>query len=218
MTILKKVFFISLIFLMITLLIWGFYRLSFGGSPLENSPEKSSASENKKSTEKQSNSKIFSVSNEPATTPVLRNNDTVLNYYSKNSGKLFRVSPDGSNNEIASDKSLPGIKEVLWSPDKARSIIKTIGNNGETQFYLSDLDNNQTPLKKNLDNITWQASSTRIFYKFFDPKTSERTLNTADPDGQNWKKLTDLNYRDISIAQIPGSSSVSFWNQADSYT
>ncbi|HAT75124.1 MAG TPA: hypothetical protein DCS28_03745, partial [Candidatus Moranbacteria bacterium] len=65
--------------------------------------------------------------------------------------------------------------------------------------------------------IAWQNTGNRIFYKYYDSKTKKRSLNISDPDGSNWTKLADIAFRDISIAQIPQSGSVSFWNKPDSF-
>jgi len=60
----------------------------------------------------------------------------------------------------------------------------------------------------------WQNNN-KIFYKYYDPQTQQRTLNIADPNGANWNKIADLNYKNVSVAPIPRTGLVSFWNSPD---
>ncbi|MDR3559465.1 MAG: hypothetical protein P4L58_03625, partial [Candidatus Pacebacteria bacterium] len=115
-------------------------------------------------------------------------------------------------------QTFPGLANAFWSPNQTTAILQ-FSQNGQTSFTYKDFSTHQeTPLKNNLDQVVWQTSANRIFYKYYDPKSQERTLNVSDPDGSHWTKLADLPYRYVSIAQIPKSSLVSFWNTGDAFS
>lgn len=214
----KKVFIISLVILIITLSLW---IASLFRTPKidDNVSPKSSTKKLDVTIGLSSNSKIVALSDEAVVSAVLMKNESFLGYYSKNTGKNISVDTNGARKITLRDNEISGLADVFWSPDRVKAITKTVSQSGEINFSYYNYDNHtEVPFKKNLDNVAWQSSSNRIFYKFFDPRTKERTLNTADPDGSNWKELADLKYRDISIAQIPGSSVVSFWNKPDAFS
>lgn len=218
MSILKKFFYASLLILIISLLFLGIYRLSFykpsetaqvkkeepmPASPLDQ-PKKEVA-------------KIAAISDEAVLSPILASDDLSIKYYSQKSGKAYQIDLDGMNKKSISDKDLIGLSSVIWSPDKTKVITKNVNSDGNVQFYNYNYSTGiPTPLKKNLDEVSWDSTGNKIFYKYYEPATKERSLNIADPDGNNWKKLADLAYRNVAIAQIPQSGIVSFWNKADS--
>ncbi len=214
----KKVFIISSAVLIITLLFWA---VSFFKTAKidDNASPKSSVEKLDIKTGLSNNSKIIALSDEAVISATFMKNENFVGYYSKDTGKNISIDINGARKITLRDNDIPGLADVFWSPDRAKTITKTVSPSGEIGFYYYNYDSHkEVPLKKNLDNVAWQFSSSRIFYKFFDPRTKERTLNTADPDGSNWKKLADLKYRDVSIAQVPGSSMVSFWNKPDAFS
>jgi hypothetical protein len=217
MSILKKIFFLSLILLFLSLLLWGVYNLSFKKPAIiqsENTPKK----EEVPVTPIQKNdAKITAISDEAVIAPVYISEENAIKYYSK-TGQTYKIDTDGNGKSIISPTELPGLVDVMWSPDKTKAITKFMDTDGQAQFYYYDYSTQiGVPVKKNVDEIAWQYSGNKIFYKFYDPVTKKRTLNVSDPDGSNWTKLADIDYRNISIAQIPKSGLVSFWNRADSY-
>ncbi len=215
----KKIFFISLALFCVALLFFGVYNLAF-----RKPTEVAQAPEIKAPTivapqipPKVSTDPITAISDEAVLSPTLASGSDAIKYYSKNSGRVYQIDFDGNNKRTFSDKELIGISDVSWSPDKNKVITKFMSA-GATKFYSYDYTTLQsTPLKKNVDEIAWQNSSNRIFYKYYDAATKKRTLNISDPDGTNWTKLADIDFRNVSIAQIPKSSLVSFWNKPDSF-
>jgi hypothetical protein len=160
---------------------------------------------------------IAAISDEPVLAPTLSKDTAAIKYYAKNSGRVYQIDFDGNGKRTFSDKELLGLSDVLWSPDKNKVITK-FTSAGKTKFYYYDyVELKSIPLKDNVDEIAWQNSGNRIFYKYYEATTKKRTLNISDPDGTNWIKLADIDFRNISIAQIPQSSLVSFWNKPDAF-
>lgn len=216
----KKIFFISLTLFCIALLFFGIYNLAFK-SPVEEiplTPKKEApvvvipTIQPKISTEA-----IVALSDEAVLAPTLANGTEAIKYYAKNSGRVYQIDFNGNNKRTFSDKELIGLNSVLWSPDKNKVITKFIRAGLTNLYYYNYTDLTNFPLKNNVDEIAWQDSNNRIFYKYYDSKANKRTLNISNPDGTSWIKLADIAFRDISIAQIPKSSLVSFWNKPDAF-
>ncbi len=214
----KKIFITSLSIFCITLLLFGIYNLSFKKPAEVIAPVEIKAPETVvKTPPKISTAPITAISDEAALSPTLASDGSAVKYYAKNSGRVYQIDFDGNNKRTFSDKELIGLNSVLWSPDKNKVITKFISA-GATNFYYYDYNELKgVPLKNNVDEIAWQNTGNRIFYKYYDSKTKKRTLNISDPDGSNWTKLADIDFRNISIAQIPQSGSVSFWNKPDAF-
>jgi hypothetical protein len=218
MSIVKKLFYASLIILIVSLLFLGVYRLSFY-KPAETAQVKKEEikpailpDQPKKET-----SKIFAISDEAVLSPILSPDGLSIKYYSQKNGRAYQIDLDGTNKKEISDKDLIGLSSAIWSPDKTKVIAKFVGSGGDVQFYYYNYSTGTSiPLKKNLDEVSWDGTGNKIFYKYYDPASKERTLNIADPDGKNWKKLADLSYKNVAIAPVPQSGMVSFWNKADS--
>jgi hypothetical protein len=218
MSILKKFFYASVIILVVSLLFLGIYRLSFykPGETAQTKKEEPKPVAPVDQT-KINTAKIAAISDEPILSPALAPDGLSIKYYSQKSGRAYQIDLDGTNKKTISEKELIGLSSIIWSPDKTKVITKFIDNSGNVQFYYYNYSTGiSTPLKKNLDEVSWDGLGNKIFYKYYDPVSKERSLNIADPDGNNWKKLADLAYRNLAIAPIPKSGVVSFWNKAES--
>ncbi len=220
----KKMFFLSLLVFCLSLLFWGVYNISFKSDASkeeisENTLEEENNSEEAGIIKKSSSSEISLISDEAVISPIISENGNTIKYYSKNNGKAFQIDFEGNGKRAISEKELIGLNNVFWSSDKSKVISKFVNLKMIPRFYYYDyIENKGVQLKDNIDEIVWHKNNNKIFYKHFEPSTKQRTLNIADPDGKNWKKLTDISFRNISIAQIPQTGSVSFWNKPDAYS
>lgn len=215
MSTLKKIFFLCLIVFLMSLLIWGVYNISFR----KNAPEEASSEPQNSTVQKNDSSAISVVINEAVLAPTLSKDTSHLQYFSQKDGLLYRAGLDGSAPQTLSTKSFWGLIDAAWSPDKTTVVTKVSGSKGEALFlYFNPGKDEKIPLKSNLDEVVWETGANRIFYKYYSPDTQERSLNVADPNGANWKKLADLDYKNLSIAQIPKTGLVSFWNSGDAFS
>jgi len=219
MSAIKKFFFLSLVILVLSLLFWGVYNLSFKKNESKTT-DNDAKKEDPVSTpaDKKIAPKILPISDEAVFSPVITEKENTIKYYSKNTGQVFEIDFDGKNKKSLSTTELPGLSGVAWSPDQTK-VITRFDRLEETSFFFYDYAQNKgVALKKNLDETVWQNSGNKIFYKYYDPKTKERTLNISDPDGTNWQKLTDLSHKNIAIVQVPKTGLVSFWNRPDAFS
>jgi hypothetical protein len=219
MSISKKIFIFSLTLFCITMLFFCIYNFAFKGPTEEIPVEEKKAPEVviPKVPPKVSTTPITAISDEPVLAPTLAKDTAAIKYYAKNSGRVYQIDFNGNGKRVFSDKELIGLTDVIWSPDKNK-VITELTTAGKTKFYYYDhIELKSIPIKDNVDEIAWQNSGNRIFYKYYETATKKRTLSISDPDGTNWVKLADIDFRNISIAQIPQSSLVSFWNKPDAF-
>lgn len=215
MSTLKKIFFLSVFILAVSSLFWGIYNLSFKSrSSTKNTPD---STKNIPSTSNDTaTDKISPISKEAVVAPVISSDKDSINYLSRKSGQIFQIDFYGNIQKTFSSENIDNLIYATWSPDKLGLITQSKNQNG--LFYFHNLNTKtKTPLKDNLDQIVWQTNANRILYKYYDAKTKTRTLNVSDPDGSNWLKLFDLTYKNISIAQIPRTGLISFWNTGDAF-
>lgn len=222
MNLTKKIFLVSTLLLVFTLLLWGVYVLSFkktSGPALSENPFESLVKKEGDApvdAKKDAPQAIFSISDEAVIAPTLSEDGKYVKYYSAETGLAYQIDLEGQNKKALSDKELPDLSNVFWSPNKNKVISQFKKEKSATFFYYNYSDNSVAKLKDNLDDAVWQSDN-KILYKFYNPKTNERTLNIADPNGSNWKKIADFKDKSVSIAPIPKSGLVSFWNKSDAY-
>jgi hypothetical protein len=224
MKFLNRLFIISSIFLTILLVLWGIYNLSFRSPNKETPPENGNKEEPKNPVEnpllpKNNSSKIKQISDEAVVSPVLSPSGNTIKYYSKQTGKVYQIDLEGENKKTISEKEVANITGAAWSPDQTKSIVKKLKPDGLFDFvFYNYLENNEVPLKPNVDEVSWEKNGIKIFYKYYDSKTKKRALYISTPTGDEPKELSEISYKDISIAQIPKTGIVSFWNQGDANT
>ncbi|MFA5961410.1 MAG: hypothetical protein WC848_01865 [Parcubacteria group bacterium] len=216
MSINKKIFFTSLAFFCVALLFFGIYNLAFRNPINTTSVEKKAPDVPPVVVPpKVSADPITVISDEAVISPILNNSLSAIDYYAKNNGEVYQIDFNGNNKKILSNKELIGLSDVYWSPDKTKVITKFISTGKIKLYYYDYTKQRNLPLGDNIDQVTWQNTGNRIFYRYYDPATKKSALDISDPDGTNWIKLADLDFPNISIAQIPKSSLVSFWNKPD---
>lgn len=135
-------------------------------------------------------------------------------FYSLDEKAFRRATLEGKNKEtLLSD--LPGDPlRIVWAPSRERALVLLKQTNDTSLWHTIDLSTKTLiPLKGEMSRIAWDNTGSKIFYQYTDPKTRERSLNSADPDGNNWKKITDLGTNDFFIAPVPGNVTVSYWNR-----
>ncbi len=220
MSLSKKIFIFSSVVFLTTFFLWGIYRLAFKkNEPLVVDESKNSSSSQKE--EKQdltkviskSNQKIIPITQEKVLAPTLSNsNNNSIIYYSQN-GQVFEIDLEGNNKKTLSEKEIFGIKNVSWSPDKSKVLVEY--EPGKTPSLFSFFDYSQKKgafLNQSVLNVFWQNNN-KIIYTYSDSKNSN--LSSSNPDGSDWKKLTDLNYAGQIISSVPNSGLISFWNNPD---
>jgi hypothetical protein len=225
MSIAKKIFIISSVLLSAVLFFLGIYNISFKKEKASVQTEiKNSQNDSKSTMDKigeavgiKNKEKIYSLSDEPILGPNIADEGDSIEYYSRTNGNVFKVYSSGEGKETISGNNLLGLENVWWSPDGSR-VISRFNDNGKTRYSTYDYKEKKGfKLSEGFEYAAWNNLGDQIFYKYFDAKTSKRTLNTANYDGTNWKKIADINFSNAFISVIPQSSLVSFWNTPNAF-
>lgn len=213
----KKLFWISLGFFLLTLVFLGVYNFAFknnSSDPIAD-PEKYAENQVKKDIEVPATPLIFEMFlSQPILFPKA-NGDNQLFYYSPGDKSLNYTSLE-TKETTTLVKNIPGtVKRILWSPTFIGAML-LIEENGDSLWYYVDFRGQAPrPLKKEMSRLSWNTLGDGIFYLFTDPATGERSLNISSFTGENWKRLTDLGTSDYFVSTIPQSSYVAFWTKPD---
>lgn len=210
----KKIFYFSLSLFILVLIFLGAYNFAFKNNI--NSPfvEKSALeSEKKEVITVAGEERIANVINEELLGAVA-SEDGFLYYYSLDDQALKRATLDGKGKTVLIS-NLPGVAtRVLFSKDRDQALVLLKQTSGGALWYLINIQTKSlTPLKPEMGRLAWDNLGGKIYYQYTDPLTGNRSLNTANPDGSNWKKLVDLGNDDFFLASVPQSSLVSFWKR-----
>ncbi len=216
MTLSKKIFLTSTIALIVLLLFWGIYNLSFKRPAL---PTQTTSQQSKQAdvSAVQNAPEVSAISDEAVLAPTLSSDSQHIEYYSKKTGETYEINFDGTGKQTVSTEELPGLSYAIWSPDDSK-VIRAFPQGSYTKFVFHDYAaGDDIALGNGIDWIAW-LNNNKIIYKYYDQGTKENSLNISNPDGSNWLKITDLKYSSMSLAPIPKTGLVSFWNSPDANT
>ncbi len=210
----KTFFGVSVGIFCILLIFWGVYNFGF-----KNNSNVATVSEPGTIVKEASPLSVFKASTNIS--PVLQarilsatTDGRSLLYYSLDEQAFQKSSLDGKDQEILLS-NLPGVPtRIVWSPSKERVLVQIKFANGSSLWHTADLSlKTLVPLKPEMSRVVWDNTGSKIFYQYTDPKTNERTLNIASPDGKDWKSITPLGTKEFFVAPVPTSVLVSFWHR-----
>ena len=231
MSIAKKIFIISSVLLASVLFFIGVYNVSFKEKNTSNknsakeisatTPDNEEKSTMEKLAEKvgfsKNKNKIYPLSDEAVISPAITDDGEKISYYTKAQGNVIKVSLNGEDKESVSKNNLSGLEKVFWSSDGSK-VLARFNNNGKIEYSSYDYNAKKGfKLSGGTEYAVWNNFSDQIVYKYLDAKTKKETLNTANYDGNNWKKIADVPISNAWLAPVPQSSFVSFWNNANSF-
>ncbi len=179
---------------------------------------KTSADTSSSSSQNKPQGKIQTLTDEAVIAPTLEQDGEHIKYYARSSGNVYEITLVGANKKTISSASLPGLENVLWSPNKDK-VISIFSRDGKTTFYSYDYNTKSgKKLPDGVDIVSWSNLGDKIVYKYFDSKKKKSDISIADPDGSNWQNLAGVPWRYVSISPVPQSALVSFWNEPDAYS
>ncbi|HFC77008.1 MAG TPA: hypothetical protein ENJ27_02155 [Candidatus Moranbacteria bacterium] len=144
--------------------------------------------------------------------PSVGDNKKNIRYYNIQEKSFWEASFDGSYKKKIINEEFSDLKDIIWSPDKKQMIVKN-GNN----FYSYEYGKELKKIKDNIVFLDWSNLGNKIIYIYIDPVTKNKTLNIANLDGSEWKKIAKLNKDKIIISTVPQSSLISFWNNPNAF-
>ena len=208
--IIKKIFIISTILLLVIVVFFGIYLIAFKPRDVQNIVN--DVEENMDIVGVESE-KITNITSESVISAALGPNDDTIRYVDGVSGRVWTTTLRGSNKEMLKKETLGTPQTVKWSHDGNAAIIKYPNNSIYVNNFVTNTDSR---LRDGMDDVVWAGMDDKILYKYYDAQSKERSLNIANSDGTNWKKIADLPFRDTIFAHIPLSILVAYWPQAQS--
>lgn len=212
----KKIFIISSILLGVVLFFLGIYNFAFkkdAPAASQSNLQESIvvATDAKNETVEKKTEKITLVSEKAVIGLFADKKTQEITFYDAENGSFWKIGPTRKATK-AIDNKMVGLKNIASFSGNGKVLV-TIEKNGQNSFYVYDnLLQKGTFLKNGLDSTSWDNSGLKIFYKYYDEKSKERTLNIANYDGSGWQKLANIESRNLTIVPIPLSANVSFWN------
>jgi Tol biopolymer transport system component len=220
----KKLFIISSALLIMILLFWVIYNFAFKKDSPEMIGESSTKEEPKTSADTASSpknkteGKIQALTDEAILAPTLSKDEEHIKYYTRYNGNVYEITVEGADKKTVSSIALFDLENVFWSPDKEK-VISKFYKDGKTTFYTYAYDTkSEKKLADGVDSVSWSNLGDRIIYKYFDSRKNKGNISIADPDGGNWQNLAGVPWRYVSLAPVPQTSLVSFWNEPDSFS
>lgn len=231
MSISKKIFVISSVLLASVLFFMGIYNISFReknpAAPEDKNTQneaQDSSNENKSAIQKieekiglKSSQKIYSLSDNSVISPTVFGEKEKISYYDSSNGSVYEVFLDGTGGKISDKNNFSGLEKVFWSSDNSK-VISRFNKSGKIQYSSYDYSSSKGfELSDGIEYAVWGNAGDQIIYKYSDSKTGKKTINTANYDGSNWKKIADTSIVNAWIAIVPQSSFVSFWNSPNAF-
>ncbi len=211
----KKIFYFSLSLFILALILLGAYNFAF-----KNNKNNPIADPTKKTLEKEAGNALVAEETD-ITNPINESivgasvsEDGFLYYYSSDDQAIKKATLEGRDKTVLLS-NLPGVvTRALWSAKHDKVLLLIDQTGGGLLWYFSDLRTKSlTPLKGEMSRLAWDNLGENIFYQYTDPGTGKRSLNIANADGSNWKKVADLGTEDSFLASTAQSSLISFWNR-----
>ncbi|MFC1645280.1 hypothetical protein ACFL08_04610 [Patescibacteria group bacterium] len=212
----KNFFTFSIVILVLLLVFWISYNIVFrgassGGESVSSIDAGGSGGIMKLFEKTDENAKVFKLTESKVVSPIIDKEEKRIVFYDTVENVFKSINFDGSQEKKLVNEFLPKFSNVTWATNKTA----VIGMAADGFYSYDIIEREFNKVKDNVDDVVWANLSSKILYKYFDSETNERTLNVANADGSNWKKIADLEYRDISISPIPQTSLISFWNYPD---
>lgn len=162
------------------------------------------------------NLKISVLNKEKAFALSIGDDDKTIKYYLEKNGLVFSSAFDGSNSQALSTNELPGLSEVIWSPDKKKVIGIFSGITPKKYFY--DYQTKKSVLlNESIKSIDWAPSSQKIVYHYETSDDQYNNISIANPDGSNWRAIFQTRLTDL-VVKWPSPDKIYIFNKPSGLT
>ncbi|NTW46043.1 MAG: hypothetical protein HGB18_03275 [Candidatus Moranbacteria bacterium] len=215
----KKVFTVSIALFAVTLLFVGAYYLIFRKTGNTAIVDATKHEESRQETEQAflegaTESDIVAVTDFAVIGATDLDESHLAYFHGRN---LKRSTLGGGAEEILID-NLPGTAaDASWSPDRSKVLVLLGTESGDRWHLVTLSDRKVTPLRNGISSPKWSNLSERIYYSYTDPGTGKAELDSAKPDGTDWKKISSLTSPTSFLQTIPSSATLSFWSRPSAF-
>ena len=130
------------------------------------------------------------------------------NYYDPNSGKFFRVTPNGQATQLSS-QTFADAQKVTWSTQNDKAIIEYPDN---SKILYNFTTQKQATLPKHWEDFSFSAQGDKIAAKSIGVSVENRWLVIANPDGSEAKTIEPLgkNVDKVKVSWSPAGGVIAF--------
>lgn len=137
--------------------------------------------------------------------------DGLLRFYDRESGKFYRVAPDGTLSEMTDDIFKEADK-VTWSNDANKAILEfPDGSNISYDFATKK----QYTLPKEATEFSFSPADTEIAFKYLPSREDERWLGVSNFDGSGVQGIEPLgaNQDKVQVQWSPSGIAIATFNE-----
>jgi len=144
--------------------------------------------------------KIRAISQEAVYSPTIAVDKSWVVYYLRSNGTIWQSNFDGANLYQVSNNTLENLADVLWSPNKDKTItIFQDGTGGIVKYYYDLSNNNALPLNKYIQDMAWSFDGKKIVYWYYNQSTNNNTISISNPDGSNYSIVLKTRLKDLLV-------------------
>ena len=205
----KKIFIIVIVLFLLTsgaLVVYNFFLKS------KDAPAEREAT----FPEEELNLKINPVSQEKAFAPCLGEDNKTVKYYLEENGHVFSSAFDGSGLESLSENELPGLSEIIWSPDR-KKVIGIFQSITPKKYSYDYQTKKSVLLNEGIKSIDWAPSSQKIVYHYETADGQYNNISIANPDGSSWRAIFQTRLTDL-VVRWPAPDKIYIFNKPSGQT
>lgn len=207
---LKKIFIVSTILLLLVGVFFGIYHFAFKATPNNTSEDATPQRAEEKSVADMVSAKVTNLTSDRVLGYGFGPNGDTVRYMNASDGRAWAMTTYGTNREELPVELDGTPVSAQWSVDGDAVLVKTDAGAWVTYEFSTQ---KSTVLRSGMDDVIWSQIAGKILYKYYDASSGERSLNFANADGTQWKKIANLPFRSTRFTQIPLSIFAIFWPQ-----
>ncbi len=139
--------------------------------------------------------------------------DAFDNLFFQNGKNILKGNNQGKSAFSLATHPFEKIERIIWSQDKTKVIVKD-GNS----FYLIYLDQGKVEkLKEGVDWAIFNFNGNKLIYKYYQASTKKRSINISELDGENWKELGEVEYKDLEIDSFVSLEKFIYFPKPDAF-
>jgi hypothetical protein len=206
----KKIFIIILVLFLLTsgaLVIYNFFLKNPGNAPAQRETNFPAS---------ELSLKISAVSQEKALALAIGEDKKTIKYYLEKNGLVYSSAFDGTNLAPLTQNELPGLSDIIWSPDN-KKVIGIFSSITPKKYFYDFQTKKSVLLNENIKSIAWAPSSDKIVYHYETADGLYNNLSVANPDGSSWHTIFQTRLTDL-VVKWPTPNKIYIFNKPSGLT